>query len=319
MKILITGGSGFLGKALAEDLINCGHDIIIYDTRKSEQYSAITVVGDVRDSRMLTKASRGVDVICHLAAEHRDDVRPISLYYDVNVGGAQGVINACNENSIKRVVFTSTVALYGLNACEPDEESPIQPFNDYGKSKHEGEKRFIRWANESSERALSIVRPTVIFGKGNRGNVYNLINQIAKDRFIMVGDGKNKKSMCYLLNIVKFLVTLLSEPPGLHIYNFADKPDLTTEEIIVIAKKTLYQGGRINMKIPYGIGLLGGYCFDFMSAISNRNFPISSIRVKKFCSETIISSKKLEGLGFVPPYSLPEALHEFISYEFGKN
>lgn len=134
MNILVTGGSGFIGTHLVSDLLKEGHRVLIYDRQRSETYPGLCIVGDVRDKEKLADSMHGVDAVYHLAAEHRDDVRPVSLYYEVNVGGAENVVYALGKNGVKRLIFTSTVALYGLNPGEPSEDSPIKPFNDYGWS-----------------------------------------------------------------------------------------------------------------------------------------------------------------------------------------
>jgi len=234
MNILVTGGSGFIGTNLVSDLLKEGHKVTIYDKRKSETYPDLCIVGDVRDKEKLTRSMGGVDAAYHLAAEHRDDVRPVSLYHEVNVGGAENMVYALNKNGVNRLVFTSTVAVYGLNSGEPDEDSPVKPFNDYGKSKSKAETIFSKWADSDNTNCLITVRPTVIFGEKNRGNVYNLLNQIVDDRFTMVGNGKNKKSMGYVLNLSQFLTTLLGSTPGRHLFNYADKPDLNMEELVMV-------------------------------------------------------------------------------------
>ena len=88
MNIIVTGGSGFIGTNLSSDLLKEGHNVTIYDKLISDTYPDLCIVGDVRDKEKLTHSMRGVDAVYHLAAEHRDDVRPVSLYHDVNVGGA---------------------------------------------------------------------------------------------------------------------------------------------------------------------------------------------------------------------------------------
>jgi len=216
------------------------------------------------------------------------------------------------------LIFTSTVALYGLNPGEPTEESPVRPFNDYGWSKHKSEVIFNEWAGADDTKRLVIVRPTVIFGERNRGNVYNLLNQIASGRFFMVGNGQNKKSMGYVRNISQFLTLLLSADPGVHIYNYSDKPDLNMEALVKITRETLGMRQNKNIKIPYGLGPLGGYAFDGLAKLTGRTYPISSIRIKKFCANTQISSEKLKEIGFVSPYSLRDGLKWMILSEFKK-
>jgi len=316
MKILVTGGSGFIGTNLVADLLQAGHTVSIYDKEISQTYQDFSVVADIQDRERLTEALRGIDVVYHLAAEHRDDVRPVSLYYEVNVGGAENLVYAANKNNVKKIVFTSSVAIYGLNANEPDEESPIKPFNDYSKSKYQSEEVFNEWVKGDDSRSLVIVRPVVIFGERNRGNVYELLSQIASGKFVIVGNGKNEKSMGYVLNLSSFLAKLLESGPGRHVYNYADKPDMKMEELVRIASVALGNGPGIRWRIPYPIGLLGGYAFDFLSRITGKTYPISSIRIKKFAANTTVSADRIRQTGFSPPYSLAEGLNRMIASEF---
>lgn len=316
MNILVTGGSGFIGTNLVTDLLKEGNNVTIYDNQKSITYPEICIVGDIRDNENLTRSLRGVDTVYHLAAEHRDDVHPSSLYYEINVGGAENVVYALKKNNVKRLIFTSTVAVYGLNSGEPHEDSPISPFNDYGKSKYMAETIFSRWADSDHTNCLVTVRPTVIFGENNRGNVYNLFYQLSSGKFMMVGKGINRKSMGYVLNLTKFLATLLQFAPGKFVYNYADKPDLCMNELIKIFQNTLGKRSRNNFRIPYILGLIGGYSYDILAKITGKTYPISSIRIKKFCKDTIINADKLKRTGFVPSYSLTQGLSRMIKSEF---
>ena len=119
-----------------------------------------------------------------LAAEHRDDVSPTSLYYDVNVTGTKNVLDKMDEAGIKHLVFTSSVAIYGLNKQNPREDHLEDPFNHYGKSKWQAEQVIKEWFEKDPiGKSVTIIRPTVIFGERNRGNVYNLLKQISSGSF----------------------------------------------------------------------------------------------------------------------------------------
>jgi len=316
MKILVTGGSGFIGTRLVGQLLKADYQVTIFDKNNSSEFPEFTAIGDVRDKDALVKVVVGHDIIYHLAAEHEDNVRPVSLYYDVNVGGAKNLVDAAKNASINKIIFTSTVAVYPLNAGEPDENSPVTPFNEYGKSKQVAEEIFVKWASEDTERSLVTVRPCVIFGEDNRGNVYNLLSQMCRKRFIMVGSGKNKKSMGYVGNIAEFLVFCLNFGPGSRTFNYADKPDLTITELIAIAKNAFGRNSNCKLRIPYAVALLVGFTLDSLTHISGKVFPISSIRIKKFCADTIISADRLLETGFKPPYTLKQALEQTIKAEF---
>jgi GlcNAc-P-P-Und epimerase len=318
MNILVTGGSGFIGTNLVNDLLKEGHNVTIYDKLKSDTYPDLCIVADIRDREKLTHSLRGVDAVFHLAAEHRDDVHPTSLYYEVNGGGAENIVYALNNNDVNRLIFTSTVAVYGLNSGSPNENSPIKPFNDYGKSKYKAETIFNKWADSDNKNCLITVRPTVIFGEKNRGNVYNLLHQLSSGKFIKVGKGINKKSMAYVLNLSRFLTTLLKSEPGQFLYNYADKPDLSMNELIDVFYNTIGTNPKINFQVPYALGLMGGYCYDILAKITGKTYSISSIRIKKFCADTVINADKLQKTGFVPSFTLSEGLSRMIKKEFCK-
>ncbi len=308
MKIAITGGAGFIGHILAEQLSAQGHEIVLADTAASPSV-------DIMDRDALIRACAGCAAIYHLAAVHRDDIFPRSLYYDVNRGGTANVISAADANGIERIIFTSSFALYGLNTGMPDEASKPSPFNDYGQSKWEAEKLLEAWAAQKNTRACTIVRPVVVFGEGNRGNVHTLIAQIVSGKFVMIGDGANRKSMAYVGNVAGFLAHALHQPAGLHVYNYADKPDFSMRALTDVIYAKLNRP-KPAMALPYALGLSAGYAFDALARLSGRRFPISSVRVRKFCADTTCAAEKFRTTGFTPRYTLAEGIERMIESDF---
>ncbi len=319
LTIAITGGAGFIATALAKRLHAAGHNLVLIDLHKSAAFPESSIIADVTDGPAMTEALKGVDAIYNLAAEHRDDVSPIQKYYDVNVGGAQIIVAAAKANNINHIIFTSTVALYGLEPLNPatgsQEESPPAPFNDYGESKLKAEKILNDWAAEDDEKTLTTIRLVATFGPGNRGNIYTLMNQIARGKFAMIGNGQNRKSIAYLGNVTAFLEHALTFNTGAHLYNYADKPDLVTKDLVRTIRAALGLSG-LSPQLPYTIGLLGGMSFDIAAKITGRIFPISAVRIRKFCANTIVNADKLEQTGFTRPFSLEEGLQEMIEAEF---
>ena len=316
MKILVVGGSGFIGTRLLETLHEHGHKFTNFDRQLSPRFPDHTVTGDVRSAEELTAASAGHDAIINLAAEHRDDVSPLSLYTEVNVGGANAIVAAAEANGIQRIVFTSTVALYGLDKNNAAEDSVPEPFNEYGRSKLAAEGVFTTWANSDAARSLAIVRPSVVFGEGNRGNVYNLAKQVSSGRFIMVGKGENKKSMAYVGNIVGYIASRLDAPVGIEIRNFADKPDLSTKDLIAILRDEMNVHAASNVRLPLGLGIAAGHIFDAAAKITQRTFPISAVRIRKFAADTTVNTDRLRDSGYTATYSLHDALKRTLASEF---
>ncbi len=313
MKILIVGGSGFVGSHLLSKVNTL--DFYNLDKNPSPFYNDITLKGDVRHLNQVI-IPKGISSVVLLAAEHRDNISPTKLYYDVNVQGTKNVLQAMDLAGVKNLIFTSSVAIYGLNKINPHENSPKDPFNHYGKSKWKAEQVIRDWyENDTKEKSVTILRPTVIFGERNRGNVYNLLKQISSGRFVMIGKGDNKKSMAYVGNIVALIKSQLElRNKGYHVFNYADKPDLSMTDLTQFIEKKM----KINLpkqKIPYWLGMLGGYCFDLISLISRKKKSISSVRVKKFCATTQFDASKAHEI-FAPPYTLHEGLNKTLDHEF---
>jgi nucleoside-diphosphate-sugar epimerase len=252
-----------------------------------------------------------------LAAEHRDDISPTSLYYDVNVQGTKNVLDKMDEYGIKNLIFTSSVAIYGLDKENPNENHPEDPFNHYGKSKWEAEQVIKEWYDKDPKgKSITIIRPTVIFGEKNRGNVYNLLRQIASGKFLMIGRGQNKKSMAYVGNVVAFIKHRLElTETGYHVFNYVDKPDLTMTSLLKVIEKSLNK--KIpSIRIPIWLGYLGGYGFDILSFLTRKKLAVSSVRVKKFVATTQFDASKVHSTGFKAPFTLEEGLDRTLNYEF---
>lgn len=316
-KINVIGGSGFIGSILIRRLRRKEQlRVKITDKSQSKVYSGLVTLGDVRSVEQLRASIANESVIVNLAAEHRDDVRPLSLYEEVNVGGAKNICTVARENGVRTIIFTSTVAVYGFAPIGTDESGKIAPFNDYGRTKYEAEQIFKTWQAESpDERTLVIIRPTVVFGEQNRGNVYNLLRQIASGKFLMVGNGENRKSLAYVENVAAFIEYSMSFKPGLHIYNYIDKPDFTMNQLVGSVKRILGQSEKISFRLPFAVGYAIGKCFDLVAAITGKRLAISSIRVKKFCANSVYNTSIPE-TGFVPPVPLGQALERTIRHEF---
>jgi nucleoside-diphosphate-sugar epimerase len=310
VSIAIVGAAGFLGKSLRDSFDAHGVSYRCFDKKFDGSAD-----GDFIDLPNRIKLGP-VDTIINLAAEHRDDVRPISRYFDVNVEGAKALCSMATESGARKIVFTSSVAIYGF--CDPNtgEDGPPNYFNEYGRTKYLAEEVLREWqAEEPNNRSLVIVRPTVIFGPGNRGNVFNLLKQIATKRFVMFGSGSNVKSMAYVENVAKFLVQCTAEEPGVHVYNYVDKPDLSMNELVHVVRKTLFGKSGVGLRLPAFLGVSIGVGFDLLAWLIRRPLPISSIRVKKFMATTQFSSSVAE-TGFDAPYTLAEGLEKTLRYEF---
>lgn len=320
MNITIIGGSGFVGTRLITLLKELPDvNLLNIDKQQSAAYPEITKNGNVLDLDVLTKLLVDTELVILLAAEHKDNVEPPILYYDVNVDGMRNTLTAMKQNNITRIVFTSSVAVYGLNNFNACETSLPAPFNDYGRSKWLAEQLLQEWYTAHPQWNINIIRPTVIFGEGNRGNVYNLLRQIVKGKFIMIGSGDNAKSMAYVGNVATFIVFLTNNyHESYDVYNYVDKPDFTMNDLVNQVGNVLEKTVP-TFHLPYWLGMLAGYGFDMLGRLLGKKFVVSSVRVKKFCAVTQFNVSKLNASGFKPAYTLKEGLRLTLQHEFGVN
>lgn len=317
ISICLIGGSGFIGTRLISRLIkNKFYVIKIFDKLPSFSFGDKYTYGDIRSINQLNDAILKSQIIINLAAEHRDNVFPLSLYHEVNVVGASNVCHVARKKNINTIIFTSSVAIYGFAPIGTNESGKIAPFNDYGRTKWEAEQIYKAWqAEDPKSRTLVIVRPTVVFGEHNRGNIFNLLKQIASGKFVMVGNGQNRKSMAYVENVAAFIEYSLNFKPGVHIFNYIDKPDFTMNSLVGLVSRLLGRSEKITLRLPYIVGLAIGKFFDLFAFVTRKKLAISSVRVKKFCANSVYESAIVE-TGFVPPINLIDAIERTVKYEF---
>ncbi len=324
MKILITGGSGFIGAYFHRDLRALGHDDLVnLDLVEPTGLAARAafVKGDIRDPNALDRAMAGVDLVINLAAAHHDFGIAHDTYYSVNEHGSEVVCDAMDRAGVRNAVFYSTVATYGTAPTPHHEDAPTAPDSPYGGSKLKGEAVFRRWVERGDGRRALVIRPTVTFGPGNFANMYSLIRQIDSGKYLRFGAGTNVKSLSYVENIVDatlFLLGMKADKPNraiepFEIFNFIDKPDMTSTQISDAVSKSL--GKKPAPCVPYGLGMVMGLPFDLVIKATGRNLPISTARIRKlYRTETRFEADKILSTGFRPSVPLAEGIDRMVRW-----
>lgn len=313
-KIFFTGASGFIGShfhiALDQnDIINL--DLVEPKFKSNSMY----VKGDVRKFDDLDKAleNNPSELIIALAAEHKDFGLTEADYFKTNEFGTENICKAATKHGIKKIIFYSSVAVYGGNTEPSTEEMPPNPNLPYGASKLAGEKVLLKWQSENKDRSVLIIRPTVVYGERNVANMFKLIDQINKGRYFHIGKGTNIKSIIYVKNIVDATLYLKDKmEPGVKIFNYADEPQMTSREIADIITGSLQKKEPINF--PYWLVYLMAIPFDIYIKITGKDIPISSNRVKKFCTQTYHKADKILETGFKPKYSNIQGLNNMVQW-----
>lgn len=314
MAILITGGSGFIGSNFHNyldnsELINLDLNEPDFDFKSKFYRGDIRIEEDVRKSIL----GNGCDIIISLAAKHHDFGIDHDEYFDTNEEGTKILCKVASEAGIKKIIFYSSVAVYGFRDEMSTERMDPSPDSPYGASKLAAEKVLQNWTTEDNTRQVVIIRPTVVFGPNNRANMYSLIRQIDSGFYFHLGKANNIKSIAYVENLVKATLFLKERMrPGVIIYNYADEPQLSSRMIGDTIAHSL--GKKIRLNIPKWLGMAAGLPFDFIIKITGKNLPVSSARLRKLSTETNHSAKKIFDEGFQPQYTTIDGLKNMVAW-----
>ena len=317
MRVCVTGATGFIGTHICRRLAREGHQVSAIDLWEPESGLPIErfVRGDIRDPAAVRLAMEGCDSVLSLAAAHHDFGIDRETYHGVNEQASQVILDEMDRRSLGKVCWYSSCAVYGDAGLPLDESAAPRPNNNYGASKLAGESVFRNWAARGGGRSALVIRPTITFGPGNVANMYSLIRQIASGRFFIAGHPTNVKSLSYVENLVEATMHLWSrQGAGCDIFNFVEKPDLTSVEIAQTIAEALGKRSP-GPRLPVWLVMLMAKPFDLVTAITGKDLGISSMRVRKlFVWETRFEADKLRAAGFTSPVPLREGLRRMVAW-----
>ncbi len=259
MKILVTGGAGFIGRNLVDSFLK-KHEIRIYDDLSNSLEQNITsliergadfVKGDVLDYNKLVESCKEFDVVIHLAAKSdvADSVIHPEITTDVNVNGTINVLKSCIQNKIEKIIFASSAAVYGnCNELPINEEANTNPTSPYGSSKLLAENEIKKFAKEFGLDYI-ILRMFNVYGKEQNKQYAGVISKFLKNitqnkEIIIYGDGKQTRDFISINDVVEsFDCAVKSKINGT--YNIASGVSVSINELAKIIFDTF---GKQNIK-----------------------------------------------------------------------
>ncbi len=309
----VTGATGCIGSALVSRLSVDGWRVaaLVRDRKRAEHLpEALEIVeGDLSIWEQIAEVMRECQVVFHLAAKvHAPPGTQLQEFERVNAAGTHNVVAAAIENQVERFVYFSTVAVYGESKEVADESKFPRPTTPYGATKLDAE----RIALAATELKPTVLRLPVVYGPRDQGNVAKLIEAIRRNRYFIVGDGQNLKSMVAVENVVDAALQVAGdERADGEIFNVTDGQPYSQEEIAVTIAELL--GKRRPAKLPRWPLLMAGKAGDLVENLIGIALPITSDRVRKLSSNTVFSSAKIEReLDFKPRVTLREGLAQAI-------
>jgi GlcNAc-P-P-Und epimerase len=311
--VLIFGGSGFVGTHLIRMLKegNCAQDIYIADIKKPKQeQGAVFVFCDIRKPVSRNLCAQTPEVIINLAAIHTSPGHEPHEYFNANILGARHITAYAQENSIKKLIFTSSISVYGPGEDEKNEECVQMPNIPYGSSKAIAEYIHREWFLNSGDKLLCILRPGVIFGKGEGGNFTRMANAQEKGYFIYPGRKDTIKACLYVKDICRFIISMTEQNSGFSLYNFC-YPEKITTSMIAQAFHDAMGYSMPFLVMPLWLINAGAAVLGILNLPVIKKLGLVPDRIVKLVRSTNISSQKLVNSGFTFKYPLTEALADW--------
>lgn len=311
---VIFGGAGFIGTHMRNLLQDKYPEAQIYvaDLKSSRSCNGNENVvfcdTDVRRPIEIPGDFGKNTLVLNFAAIHRTPGHPDNAYFETNIRGAENVCDFARKNNIDNIVFTSSIAPYGAAEDLKNEETLPTPNTPYGISKLVAEKIHREWAAGAPERKLSIVRPGIVFGTGENGNMTRLYKGLKSRKFAYAGRKDTVKACVYVKDLVRVMLAMAENEnaPKFQLHNCCYHPSFTIEQIA----KAMLSATGLKRRIPYiprkpmmmaatACGLLGGL-----------GLGICPARVKKLMVSTNIDGEKL-AKNYPLQFSLEEAFKDW--------
>lgn len=325
MNYIIFGGSGFIGThlihLLKSECVKSGDKIYDLDivmpgeegvvpgiVEKNDGVEYIRL--DVRKPIEFDFEPTKDDVIFNLAAVHRTPGHPDHAYFETNIYGAENATAFAEKHGIRKILFTSSIAPYGAAEELKTEDTLPTPNTPYGISKLVAEKIHQIWQAKDSSRELTIVRPGIVYGKGEHGNMTRLYNGQKKRYFFYAGRKDTVKACIYVKELVRFFKYRMIDNDflGVGIYNCTFEPAYNIEQIC----ETMQAATGMKRHIPLVPGGLLMTAATILGPIGGKKVGIHPARVKKLMVSTNICGKKLAGSGYKFHYSFEDTFKDWF-------
>lgn len=317
MNILITGATGFIASHLIPvlELQNCH---LVAAIRKPKNFSKVEerIIDEINGSTDWTKTLQGIDTVIHLAGRAhilQQASNKEAEFFEVNTAGTANLVKQSITAGVKHFIFISSIGAIATVSQQPLTETTLcQPDTPYGQSKLQAEKALIELANQSSM-DWTIFRPTLVYGRGNPGNMERLIKLVNLGLPLPLGLVKNRRSFLYVGNLVDAIALTIVHPQGKNqIFNISDGEYISTPELITKIAQNLGKPCNL-LPIPPSLLKIAGYMGDLGQKATKKNLPINTAIVERLLGSLVVDSRKIQtSLNWQSPYTLDQGLAQLL-------
>ena len=319
--VLITGATGAIGPRVVHALYQAGYRLRTFsvDALSEDMFpqNVEVLLGDVTDKAAVQVAMQGVDAVVHMAAFLHITNPPPEMrekYERINVGGMATVVEAAISAGVKRIVLFSTIAVYGpSDGCVLNEVSPTHPDTFYAQTKRAAEQIVLNARSVNGQPLGTVLRLGAVYGSRIKGNYERLTHALARNRFIPVGDGLNRRALVYDKDVGYATVLAVSHLAAAgRVFNVTDGEIHTLKDIIESICSAL---GRKPPRLSLPVGptrTLIGLIEKGSHAIGLKP-PVTREMINKYTEAFAVDGSLVKKeLGFMPQYDLKTGWEETI-------
>jgi len=310
-RILVTGATGFVGRALCLELLRRGFAVraAVRDTCGGDLPDEVECVGvgEIAPETDWSAALNGVSTVIHLAARvhvmNDQAADPMAEFRKVNAEGSEQLARQAAANGVKRLVFVSSIKVNGEmteGEAKFSESDPPVPQDAYGRSKWEGEQALWRVAGETGLEGV-VVRPPLVYGPAVKGNFATMLGALRRRLPLPLASVHNRRSLIYVGNLVDALIRCATHPAAaMQTYLVCDGDDLSTSDLL---RRLGLAMGKPALLLPFPAGAL-----RFVGKITGKSAAIGRL----LGSLRVDDRKIRRELGWIPPYSVAEGLRATV-------